>query len=169
VRLPPIVALAAVAAGASAFAACGGGSGSSGADGGCGPIRREALDPGFLVHVLGEAQASYQTDPPTSGPHQPSPPVEGVLAEPLSRPIQVGVLEAGDVLLQHRPDLPADQRRALEGLAGDGVVVAPNPDLDQAVVATAWLYKRTCDEVDLDALEDFAAQRQGKAPGVEEQ
>jgi hypothetical protein len=155
---------AAVAALALALAACGD-DGDGSADGACGRIRREALDPAFLTHVLSDAGAEYTSDPPTSGPHQPGPEVQGVVHEPLTRPIQVGVLERGDVLLQHRPDLPADQLADLEGLAGDGVVVAPNPDLDDPVVATAWLYKRACEAVDVDALQQFVDERRDEAPG----
>lgn len=158
-RLPPTVAL--VAALAPTLLACGSGSGS---DGACGPIRREALDPQFLVHVLGDAPVEYTSDPPTSGPHQPTPEVSGVVTEPMSRPIQVGVLERGDVLLQHQPDLAADQLSELQALAGTGVVVAPNADLDEPVVATAWLYKRSCSSVDADALREFVEERQGKGP-----
>jgi hypothetical protein len=143
-------------------AGCGdGGGGSSGA---CGPVTREALDPDYLVHVLGGDDVDYESDPPTSGPHQPTPPVEGVVDEPLPRPIQVGILERGDVLLQHRPDLSGDQLTALQELAGPGVVVAPNPDLDDPVVATGWLYKRTCDTADIPALEEFVDARTGKGP-----
>jgi hypothetical protein len=132
--------------------------------GGCGAIRRERLDPAYLVHVLGDEDVEYTSDPPTSGPHQPSPAFEGVVDEPLSRPVQVGVLERGDVLVQHDPDLSRGERSALEELAGDGVVVAPNPDLPAPVVATAWLFKRTCDDVDVDAIEAFIAERKGKGP-----
>ena len=175
-RLPPL--FAAVAALALTLSSCGDDGGGS-ADASttsttsttsstlepvCGPIVEEALDPGFLMHVLGEEGVEYTTDPPTSGPHQAGPDVAGVLVDPLSRPIQVGVLERGDVLLQHRPDLPADQLAELEALAGDRVVVAPNPDLDDAVVATAWLYKRTCDAVEVDALREFVDARVGKGP-----
>jgi hypothetical protein len=161
VRLPPV--FAALAALALLLAACGD-DGDSEAGGACDRIRREALDPAFLVHVLSEEGVRYTSDPPTSGPHQPTPPVEGVVTEPLPRPVQVGVLERGDVLLQHRPDLPADQEAELEALAGPGVVVAPNPDLEHAVVATAWLHKRTCDAVDVDALREVIEERRGKGP-----
>jgi hypothetical protein len=163
VRLPPIVAIAVVAA-APLLAACGGGS-----DGACGGITREAIDPGFLQHVLGDEGVAYSTDPPTSGPHQPAPAVDPVRDEPLSKPLQVGILEGGGVLLQHRPDLPADQLAELEALAGDDVVVAPNPDLDDPVVATAWLFKRSCGEVDAEALREFVDERRGKGPDAEEQ
>jgi len=158
VRLPPT--LAGALALLSVLAACGG----DGGDRACGPITRESLDPGYLVHVLGGADVDYTSDPPTSGPHQPTPPIEGVVDEALPRPVQVGILERGDVLLQHDPDLPADQRGALDALAGAGVVIAPNPDLDEPVVATAWLYKRTCGTVDPDALGAFVAARRGHGP-----
>ena len=131
----------------------------------CGPTTREALDPAYLVHVVGaEEGVDYLSDPPTSGPHQPAPAVEGVADAPLTRPVQVGVLERGDVLVQHDPDLDAGQRAELEDLAGDGVVVAPNPDLPAPIVATAWLYKQTCDEVDADALRELIDARVGKGP-----
>jgi hypothetical protein len=161
VRLPPKIAAAALPL--LALLGCG----DSAGEGACGPIRREALDPAFLVHVRPDEVVEYTSDPPTSGPHQSAPPVEGVVDEPLPRPIQVGVLEAGDVLLQHRPDLDADGLERLRALAGDRVVVAPNPDLPDPVVATAWVHKRTCASVDLAALEDFVDERVGKGPDDE--
>jgi hypothetical protein len=139
--------------------------GSSDDDAACGRITREALDSSYLVHVVGdEGDLEYTSDPPTSGPHQPTPPVAGVVDEPLSRPVQVGILERGDVLLQHDPDLAAADLELLEALGGDGVVVAPNPDLPAPIVATAWLYKRTCDEVDAAALQEMIDERKGKGP-----
>jgi Protein of unknown function (DUF3105) len=132
---------------------------------GCGPQLREALDPAYLVHVLDDgAPQEYTSDPPTSGPHKPSPPDTGVVDRVLSRPIQVGILERGDVLIQYDPDLPAADRADLEALAGDQVVVAPNPELPTTVVATAWVYKQTCATVDVAALEDFVAEREGHGP-----
>jgi hypothetical protein len=154
--VPALVSLTVLAAG------CGGADEPAGA---CGPITREALDPAYLVHVLGDAEGlDYLSDPPTSGPHQPAPPVSGVVTDPIARPVQVGILERGDVLLQHDPDLPADDLERLEGLAGPGVVVAPNPDLPSPVVATAWVARRTCDTVDVAALEEFIDERGGRGP-----
>lgn len=143
-------------------AACGGGDRGAA---GCGRIVREPLDPSYLVHVLGSADdVDYQSDPPTSGPHQPGPALEGVVDEPLSRPIQVGVLEGGGVLVQHRPDLSPTDRELLASVAGSRVVVAPNPGLADPVVATAWTYKLTCADVDVEALEEFISARSGKGP-----
>lgn len=144
-----------------ALAGCGDGE----ATAGCGPIQRETLDPAYLVHVLGsDTDVDYASDPPTSGPHQPGPAESGVLDEPLPRPVQVGILERGDVLLQHSPDLPADDLAALEALAGTRVTVAPNPDLPEPVVATAWVFKRSCSTVDAAALREFIDARVGRGP-----
>lgn len=132
----------------------------------CGPISQEALDPNFLLHVLpGAAGVRYRTDPPTSGAHQPAPRLARVQRRPLPRPVQVGVLEGGDVLLQYRGLSQPDIDR-LERLAGGHVVVAPDPDLPRRfpVVATGWIYKRTCTSLDTSALEDFVDQRAGKGP-----
>lgn len=141
--------------------ACGGQDGA----GACGPVVREALNPSYLVHVLdAESAEQYTSDPPTSGPHQAGPPIDGVRDEPLARPVQVGILERGDVLVQHDPALTPEEIARLASLAEPGVVIAPNPDLPANVVVTAWTHKRVCDAVDLDAIEDFIDQRAGKGP-----
>ena len=136
----------------------------------CDEVVAEPLDPNWVVHLLpGDriAEVEYQSDPPTSGPHFSSPPVTGVQAEPLPRPLQVTVLEAGDVLAQYDPEaITGDERTELEGLAEDPIVVAPNPELDDPVVLTAWLHKQACTAVDADAITAFAHAHRDNAPGV---
>lgn len=77
------------------------------------------------------------------------------MAEPLDRPTQVLLLETGGVLIQYDPTADAAERDQLAGLASDQVVVAPGVDLPAAVVATAWVTKQTCSQVDLDVLGQF--------------
>lgn len=141
---------------------CGGGTDRG--TGGCGPITREALDPAYLVHVVGNETSGveYLSDPPTSGPHQPAPAVSGVSDETLSKPVQVGILERGDVLVQYDPE--EIDAAEVEPIAAAGVVVAPNPDLPDPVVATAWLFTQHCQEADPAALEEFIDERLGKGP-----
>jgi hypothetical protein len=145
-------------------AACGTASEGDGTASGCGPITQERLDPSSPVHLLPNApEPVYLSDPPTSGPHLSGRPPSGMVAEPLDRPTQVLVLEEGGVLIQHRGLDDADVARLAE-LAAEEVVVAPNPALADPVVATAWLAKRTCDEIDIDALRQFVDQRLGQGP-----
>ncbi|HEX7133761.1 MAG TPA: DUF3105 domain-containing protein, partial [Iamia sp.] len=127
-----------------------------GGTGSCGPVRREPLD-SRSVHVLpGADEPEYRTDPPTSGPHLPSPSTESVRDAPIAAPVQVGLLEEGNVLIQH-VGLTDAERAEVEDLAGGGVIVAPAETLpdDAAVVATAWVTKQVCPSVDLDALQVF--------------
>jgi len=142
------------------------GCGSSSASGGaCAPAIHEALDPGSIQHVLPGAEPHYLTDPPTSGAHQPSPPIRSLQTSPLSRPVQVGVLEQGHIVVQYR-GIPAADVTALRTLVGPRVVVAPAASLPrgQHVVATAWLYKQVCRAVDLPTLRRFITARAGKGP-----
>ena len=131
----------------------------------CGPVAEEALDPASGVHLLPDAPApDYATDPPTSGHYGLEPPT-GVVDEPIDRPMQVTALEGGTVLLQYQEDLPPDDLTTLEALAGDDVVVAPNPDLAEPLVMTAWLTKQTCSGVVPDEVEAFVADHRGGGPG----
>ena len=125
---------------------------------------QDPLDPRRLQHALpGSQPPSYPIEPPTSGPHQPGRLAGGVVADALPGPVQVGALEAGQVLLQHR-DLGPEDLRALESLAGPLVVVAPNPSLPAPVVATAWRTRQLCRAVDIDALSRFVHDHAGREP-----
>ena len=88
-----------------------------------------------------------------------------MLDEPLSRP---GA--GGDPRARRRPASSTTPTSSpppsheLEALAGDQVVVAPNPDLPHPIVATAWVFKRTCETVDAAALQEFVDDHVGKGP-----
>jgi hypothetical protein len=143
--------------------------GCGGSASGCtGPVR-EALDPQAGLHVLDPAATiTYLSDPPTSGPHLVGDAPTGLVAEPLADSVQISILERGDVLVQYRPDLEPDERAAVESLALGGTVVAPDPDLDDPIVATAYSWKLTCRQLDLDALDrlrERGASASPHAPG----
>jgi drug/metabolite transporter (DMT)-like permease len=128
----------------------------------CGPVVEEPLDPGSSRHVLpGAEEPTYVTDPPTSGAHRSGPFPRGAVDQPVPRPVQVGVLEEGGVIIQYRA--PADAA-ALVPLAGDLVVVAPAPALPDTVVATAWRTKLSCTAVDAAALRTFVLEHRGRGP-----
>ena len=136
----------------------------SGSGGACGAPIKDALDARSLQHSLpGAPPVTYRTEPPTSGPHQPGRLPGGVVTEPLAGPVQVGALEAGQVLLQHR-DLAAPDRTRLEALGSPLVVVAPNPALPAPVVASAWRTRLLCRSVDVQALGRFVREHAGREP-----
>jgi hypothetical protein len=153
-------------------AACGGGQSDLDTPAqGCGEPFQERLDPDSLVHIFPDAdEPAFSTDPPTSGPHGPAAASDGVRTEPLRRSEQVGLLEAGVVLVQH-DGLGDDDLRAVEVLGGeDLVLVAPNADLPSPVVVTAWTYKLLCASVDDPAVATitaFAEEHRHQSPGTD--
>jgi len=128
----------------------------------CAAEVEDPLDPRSLQHALAGVSPTYATEPPTSGPHQPGRLPGGVVAEPLPGPVQVGALEEGQVLLQHR-GLVATERLRLEAFAGPLVIVAPNPALPSKVVASAWRTRQLCGGVDDAALVRFIDDHAGHA------
>lgn len=156
-------ALAVLLFSAALLAACG----DDGASAACGPVTREQLDPNSGLHALpGQEVPEFTTDPPTSGAHYSLPPPTGAVSDPVERPLQVTALEGGMVLVQYR-DLPASDVAELEELGSDQVIVAPNDDLAEPVVLTAWLTKQTCSGVDLDEVRTFVEDQQGRGPGTD--
>lgn len=150
--------------------ACGGGSGGSARSGNesrCGTDTEEPLDPTSLQHLLpGAPEPAYSSDPPTSGAHLAGGAPSGARNEPVSRAAQVALLETGGVMMQYRGVTGADLRR-LRTLSEREVVVAPNPTLDAAVVATAWRHRMACGGANgaaLDALEAFIDAHKGNGP-----
>ena len=126
--------------------------GDDGSGAACGPVTREQLDPNSGLHVLPDQDVpAFMTDPPTSGAHYSLPPPTGAVADSVEPAMQVTALEGGMVLVQYR-DLPDDDVASLEELGSDQVLVAPNDDLPEPVVLTAWLTKQTCSGVDLDQI-----------------
>lgn len=162
----PAVALVALLA----LAGCGGGKGTPagvGDDRQCGPDTEEPLDPGSVTHLLpGAPEPTYSSDPPTSGPHLAGGAPSGARNEPVARPAQVALLEAGGVMLQYKNVSAADLRR-LRTLSGRQVVVAPNPGLRAPVIATAWRHSMRCGSASggsLDAVARFVEAHRGKGP-----
>ena len=129
----------------------------------CDPVSEEPLDPRSTQHLLpGAPEPAYQGDPPTSGPHLVGVAPAGVLHEPLPRPVQVAVLEAGGVVVQHHGLADRERARVEELADGQAVVVSPAPRLPAPVVATAWRHRLTCRGVDVGALRAFVAAYRGR-------
>jgi hypothetical protein len=137
-------------------------------DGVCGREVHEPLDARSLQHVLPSAPApAFDSAAPTSGPHavlELNLALEGAeLDRTLPGAEQVGLLERGNVLVQHRDRVSPPRLRPL---LAKGVAVAPNPALDAPIVVTAWQVRLRCDGVDVPRLRRFVAAHGGGGPGT---
>ena len=129
---------------------------------GCDLPRQEPLSSTSSLHLLGNAEVTWETNPPTSGPHYPIPPKGGNYDYALSNLEQVSFLESGGVIVQYLPDINGNNHPKLASFASNYVIISPNETLESLLVATAWTWKLSCKEYDFESLAKFIAERQGE-------
>lgn len=104
------------------------------------------------LHIAGadSPHESYNSDPPTSGPHLPYIAPWGVHTRPIVRELQVHNLEDGGVLVQYNcqcPELVA-KLAAIVQRYDRHVILAPYPGMKHRIALTAWTRIDTLEELD---------------------
>ena len=135
----------------------------------CDTPRQERLDPSSSLHLLGNTEASWETNPPTSGPHYPVSPRGGNYDYTLSNLEQVAFLESGGVIIQYAPNVKNFDRKQLSSFANENVIVAPNQTLESFLVATAWTWKLSCERYYPDKLRKFIDKYGGNPSNTHDQ
>ena len=171
-------------AGVGALVAFGGGDGGSSAINSrvCKEESFPGLQPDHLANP--DANVTYNSVPPSSGPHFQSPAPWGIYDDPIKQTILVHNLEHGGVVLQYG-DVGEETVREIQAFYQDdpyGVVVSPYPRLGKNIALTAWNepryprnqgepddvdagngYVLTCTEWDADAAAEFRDRRRNKS------
>ena len=119
----------------------------------------------------GEPPPSYNSNPPTSGPHSATSTECGIYTSEVPDVIQVHNLEHGTVVIQYRPDLPDADVESLRNFARSKpshVLGAPRADLPDPVVVTSWRRMLRLDEMDANTLDVYYGEfvRTGPEIGV---
>jgi len=131
------------------------------------------------AHVDPSTKVTYQTNPPTYGPHYPTPASDGEY-KPGGTPkvgFLVHAMEHGRVEYQYRPGLPASEVKELEALFNEGVgpwaagqmllLFQNTTGMPYDVAATAWGHVLGCKTFNprvFDALRDFRLQYTNQGP-----
>ncbi|MSP77955.1 MAG: DUF3105 domain-containing protein [Dehalococcoidia bacterium] len=125
-------------------------------------------DRGHLHIPQGRAAfaGSYNSVPPTSGPHWPSVLPCGIYDTPIPNEQQVHNLEHGFVVVQYKSSDPAlvGQLRSIgESIPGypNYLLMAPYPTMDSAIAITAWQRLLRMDSLDEQALRSFITTYKG--------
>jgi hypothetical protein len=130
-------------------------------------------------HVAENSPVTYNSNPPSSGPHYPVWANFQEFGQPVPRGYLVHSMEHGAVLLLYKcPAGPCDAvvaelRKVRDAVATDPgcdpsirvrVIIAPDPELASPVAAAAWgwIYNAEC--VDVPTLTAFARDRYARAP-----
>lgn len=122
---------------------------------------------------------SWNSFPPTSGPHYFTPAVYGFYTEPVALARVVHNLEHGGIYLLYGPKTPADtvdKLRQIYDKDPRGLVVAPLPAMGNRIAVGAWTSKNPgsnevgtghlakCTSVDVKAYEAFIKEYRGRGP-----
>lgn len=113
-------------------------------------------------HVAVGTPITYNSNPPTSGPHYPYPAGWGIYRNPPANEFLVHNLEHGGITISYNPDLIKGQE--LEQLRAQArslstfnprVIVVPWQNLDTPIALTAWAYLQKLDRYDPTAVKVF--------------
>ncbi|MGF1516884.1 MAG: DUF3105 domain-containing protein [Nodosilinea sp.] len=121
------------------------------------------------AHVAPGQPIDYDTDFPTSGPHDPNPVLPGVYSQEQRLEELVHSLEHGNIVIyidqpgQVAVDTLTAWAREFPGY-WDGLVVVPRPGLGQEVVLTAWTQKLRLPEFEPEAAATFIDTYRGRGP-----
>jgi hypothetical protein len=110
-----------------------------------------------------EGEIAYQEDAPVGGIHNPEWLNCGIYEQPVRRENVIHSMEHGAVWIAYQPDLPDDQVETLRNLvrqeqAGTQerwIVLAPQPGLNDPIVASAWRVQLRLDDASDQRLVQF--------------
>ena len=114
------------------------------------------------IHVAVGTPVTYNSNPPTSGPHYPYPAGWGIYKNPPADEFLVHNLEHGGVIISYNPDRIKGQE--LERLRAQArslskinprIIVTPRPNLNTTIALTAWTYLQKLDRYDPTAVKAF--------------
>jgi Protein of unknown function (DUF3105) len=94
---------------------------------------------------------TYNSFPPTSGPHYPQWTIWGLYRQPVLEIQTVHNLEHGGVVIQYGSKVPPETVAALRSFyqsSPNGMLLAPLPALGKKIALTAWTYVMTCKRFD---------------------
>jgi hypothetical protein len=110
----------------------------------------------------------YNSSPPTSGSHEPSPAIWNLYDEPIDERILVHNLEHGGIVIQYGKDIP---QPTVGKITDDfyrpnpnGIILAPLPKLGDKIAMTAWTHLATCKKFNEDAFVAFRDAYRAKGP-----
>jgi hypothetical protein len=115
--------------------------------------------------VVGQA-AAYATATPTSGSHNPSSSRCGIFGQEVPAEFAVHSLEHGTVVIWYQPGLSEETVSGLRDIVNrfdDRVILSPNRQMDDPIVATAWNRLKVYEDADPE-IEAFIETYRNRGP-----
>jgi hypothetical protein len=129
----------------------------------------ETHEPQGREHVQPGTAVDYQTTPPTSGPHYPSPADPGFYSQPVPEGALLHNLEHAQIVVWYDPEAPREVRDQLQSLVEQepvATLAAPYDNLPDPhnLALTAWGASQMCEGIAQDVVDEFRARFQGRGP-----
>lgn len=120
-------------------------------------------------HVALGTPFSYNSNPPTSGPHFASAEEWGVYDKEIPDQVLIHNLEHGGIWIAYKPGIDAEVAKKLEGIAkeyGRKVIMTPRQANDSDIAVAAWtqLDKFSAGEFSEERVRDFIKAYRNKGP-----
>jgi thiol-disulfide isomerase/thioredoxin len=109
-------------------------------------------------HIDRVPQSAYNSNPPTSGPHQPRPLDLGVYDAPVPDAAAVHNLEHGGIWITYRPELGSSDVAKLGDLAAhypNAVIMSPRPSNDSMIAVVSWGRMMRLDSADTGRIDSY--------------
>ena len=120
-------------------------------------------------HVAnGTTVTSYNSNPPTSGNHYPTPAPPRFYDSELPDEQVVHNLEHGHVWIAYKPGLPEEIIKVLRKFSGGNVIVTPRSKNDADIALAAWgrldKFNIGSGDIDKQRIKDFISRYQNRGP-----
>lgn len=117
--------------------------------------------------AAGAAGSGYNSDPPSSGPHWPSPAKNGVYDAQLPDEQLIHNLEHGHVWIVYKPDAPDEVKNKLREIVNDDdwkVVLEPRDKNETTIALVSWGRVLKLDQLDEGKVKDFIRTYRNRGP-----
>ena len=114
-----------------------------------------------------DAKISYNSFPPTSGPHHVQPVIWGAYQDVVPTLAEVHNLEHGGVIVHYGDQVDPATRAQLRSFYEDSpnaMLLAPLPRLGSKIALTAWTRLATCERFDESGFSAFRSAYRGNGP-----
>lgn len=116
----------------------------------------------------GTTHPSYNSNPPTSGPHYASPATPRFYDQELPDEQLVHNLEHGHIWIAYKPNLSPEIVKRLKGFAGGSVIVTARSKNDNDIALVAWgrldKFNIQNDELSPQRISDFISRYRNRGP-----
>lgn len=115
----------------------------------------------------GTSGSGYNTNPPISGPHWPTPAKNGVYDSPLPDEQIIHSLEHGYVWISYKSDVPSEVKEKLREIVKDDdwkLILTPRDANDSKIALAAWGRLLKMDEPDYDRIKEFIKTYRNRGP-----